>query len=1713
MTGNKIVFALNDLFNDDDRKIIVSFLLKHPLAWNFLDSGDNFEQCKTYLGNNPSNWTLLKILLSANHISPTDEAIQAIKDNFCEIQPDNKGNILNLEVSDFRDLFPLIQQILKKFSCEKNWGFVKEYFEQNNLPPHEIIKKFGTLLSIMLEIEPASIHLLSECFDYQSLDDAAIIAANVIFLSAKDDHSLKTIFNAFKDLVNPNIRIGVLNKLKLLGVDQQVVELALEELGEANSDKDQNSSPKHHQIFDHELMQLSILKNKVELFNLAGSREQADVALKDATGLARRILVSFDKLNDYPSELGKIHQSTSESETPPYLQKLEDKVKLFNKIYESDQTTASQLAVSISKSFDEILHNDEFLNRIEIIKLDEIISLSEKFLKLGLIYESRKLADSLFEHFPQNIQIIKFLAHINYEYGDKFSSTYYFGLIESLTGLNKDEKVRFADALSDSEFWTKAEKIYAELALKNPQFLTNQLICLYQSTSIEEALVLLKNHEGEFRQDDLLHVITGLIFDKAGRHIDANGEINKATLKSESGDDACVLAAEYFLKNKDFDLARKILAKYTEENKGISKSAVKLVKILREIKDDSEAERVISTHFSDLLVEKKEILKYILDLEDDVLNPQLVREIYLYNKKKWLLMSEVIAFQAHELLENNQFNESRKLLEMLVSRDPKNQKWIIDYCLSFFMCSNQDFPIGIRQDYIENLPITEKKRLRDLIFEFKNNPHFQLIDYLLGSDNSLENLSQVEKSYEDKLTSKNWQTFAYIGKRYFDKHQYDHAIFYLEKAAGLQSTQLKIHLTLITAYLKLNLWHEAQEQIVFIYPKINNNLVLVKQIFDCIDEQTLRLDILNKLKLIDPGNRILETMHIFENIRNREFLGVKEHIQKVFSTPYLSNELIIFLAQLLIESEEYSLAKWAINKILSSRDIREDEYLSVAILLIHMDEQEKAFQCASFIANENSLGQTIKAWLQIDSNIQCDHESLVNEINQIVKSRNLFHKENSIFSLIKIPSSLLTAMENPDHLTIELIRSILRKNCLKKAFEVATISIEGNPNDENIILLWLEMSSILGDSNQDACVSFVPELINKIENINDFNLKCNLLENSLANNYEVQVADQLARMDDKSRENPRVQLISARLMGKTGHWEQARAIVDGIYEEFRTHNTIPENLNDVVSNSNPLFSIWFLETAFELKDYTKILELGTILCNKGLITNRIAEILLKSLVSCLEMNFLLDKIGLINKQTSLNSMIIQSVINGIANDEKVLEYKNNLLLHRYCRFLIDESDPELKDFIETHIAEMDAKSYIYAAKRLNKTISLDIQKDPNDENVFFYYAVLNYKEDRDIAIYCITELLKRFLIKPEYYLILSLIKLEEGSIEEAFSAINLALEIENHEPSLLNHAGEIADLLGDDLAAIRFYEKSIQYFQDNQVEDKLIGLYIKTNKQSSLGFIEKNISRYSHDAQVLNFLAESYLTKNDYRKATFYANQLIDKKFFEATILKSRIACELGSYDKAEEIISRINQSERNRSEYITQKAMIIEAKGDLHSAINYLDEAINNRISDDEPIIILKAKYLEKLYDPESALQYLKSINENDQSITIKLLISDILIRLEQLDQAQFIIEKELDKEPKNSELYAKMAIIAKSRGDLDQAVNYLVSSIQYEPYASKYYIELAKIYLVRRETKKGLEILNEAQRVNPHDAEISKAMSEIVQFGSQFINTKKLEPMLSFS
>ncbi|MCK4321624.1 tetratricopeptide repeat protein [candidate division WOR-3 bacterium] len=261
-------------------------------------------------------------------------------------------------------------------------------------------------------------------------------------------------------------------------------------------------------------------------------------------------------------------------------------------------------------------------------------------------------------------------------------------------------------------------------------------------------------------------------------------------------------------------------------------------------------------------------------------------------------------------------------------------------------------------------------------------------------------------------------------------------------------------------------------------------------------------------------------------------------------------------------------------------------------------------------------------------------------------------------------------------------------------------------------------------------------------------------------------------------------------------------------------------------------------------------------------------------------------------------------------------------------------------------------------------------------------------------------------------------------------------------------------------------------FRVLQIISKLLdeGIIIETEMDKET--LEKaKLKSYEH-----RNLGVAFLHIGMYEEALREFNHILglepDNK--EALFYKGIIVYESGDTEAAKEIFDSIPFGEENAA-VLNNLSVIMELKGDLNTAIKYIEEA--KAIEGENPVISLNKAIL--------------------------------LIKQKKLEEAKKIIE---NIEQKTSFTQFYYSYVLTRLGNLEEALSELKGGLSMDPKFGEYYFNLGKIYEAMNDEKKAEEVYKKGLKIDSSSISLSKALISFYYRNKTFdVCERKIDSLIS--
>jgi tetratricopeptide (TPR) repeat protein len=234
-------------------------------------------------------------------------------------------------------------------------------------------------------------------------------------------------------------------------------------------------------------------------------------------------------------------------------------------------------------------------------------------------------------------------------------------------------------------------------------------------------------------------------------------------------------------------------------------------------------------------------------------------------------------------------------------------------------------------------------------------------------------------------------------------------------------------------------------------------------------------------------------------------------------------------------------------------------------------------------------------------------------------------------------------------------------------------------------------------------------------------------------------------------------------------------------------------------------------------------------------------------------------------------------------------------------------------------------------------------------------------------------------------------------------------------------------------------------------------------------------------------LGKKYLENSKFQKAIKIFLKLANTEMENTGPLfwLSETFIRIGNLKSAEEYIDKALETDNLSFKNQVKKVEIIKLQNGYNSALDYINVLQKNGQANSEAIACLKAEIIAENESVEKAITYLESLKKKD--------LPEILYRLARFyyevgDNNNFIdcANQLSDINGTSSKDLHIQALLAWNNGELDRAVDFLVHSIEKDPFIPEKYMHLSQVYADRKEWHAVFETINDGLRIEPENVEL---------------------------
>ncbi len=280
---------------------------------------------------------------------------------------------------------------------------------------------------------------------------------------------------------------------------------------------------------------------------------------------------------------------------------------------------------------------------------------------------------------------------------------------------------------------------------------------------------------------------------------------------------------------------------------------------------------------------------------------------------------------------------------------------------------------------------------------------------------------------------------------------------------------------------------------------------------------------------------------------------------------------------------------------------------------------------------------------------------------------------------------------------------------------------------------------------------------------------------------------------------------------------------------------------------------------------------------------------------------------------------------------------------------------------------------------------------------------------------------------------------------------------------------------------------------------------IKLGKKDDAQKVSKNLSIYLSkiDDNDLNkspslrfilgtslFIQESW--ENAYRHLNYYAQRYSGHE--QSHIMVAELDIRFERYNSAIKTLNHYSGESKSIKLWILNLIGLVK-QSDHFAGLTTVDKALEEH-PDEVQLLEYKVKLLIANNKLPEAIVLLDSLyQQNKASEELALLLGQLQLSVDELEQAQNVVNKLLETKPDNSVYLSLSAGVDTKLGQLKNAQEKLIKAIKLKPNMLQLYINLHYVYLQQGKVALASQILNQAYQKNPNDPFIIAKLAALAE------------------
>ncbi|HVP20521.1 MAG TPA: tetratricopeptide repeat protein [Anaerolineaceae bacterium] len=359
------------------------------------------------------------------------------------------------------------------------------------------------------------------------------------------------------------------------------------------------------------------------------------------------------------------------------------------------------------------------------------------------------------------------------------------------------------------------------------------------------------------------------------------------------------------------------------------------------------------------------------------------------------------------------------------------------------------------------------------------------------------------------------------------------------------------------------------------------------------------------------------------------------------------------------------------------------------------------------------------------------------------------------------------------------------------------------------------------------------------------------------------------------------------------------------------------------------------------------------------------------------------------------------------------------------------------------------------------------------------------------------------------WITLALIAKKLGELSDAYAALKQALSFWPDEPLWQAWAAELAGVLEQKQECVDHWEAAVRLSPENfQFGMALGGAYLRNNQPfQAITALEAASRSNSNRSDLWYMLAQAYRQTNQFNVALQCAEKSssLDPDSAQPVLLCGEIYLAMEEKEAALQCAQRAWTRDQSNEVSLLFYVKVLIKMDRSSEALAILDQAKDTLNS--PRVQTERARLIYHLKGALVALPLLQQLaNENPEDVEILAGLGHAQVDCNDFKAASKTITEALKLAPAHPELNYLMGSLQHGEGQLDNAVHFLSSAIQNDPEMLDAYLELARTYQERRETKEALDIFQAATKVAPKDYRAYYNAALMLRDGKDYLGAEAL-------